>query len=200
MICFDFASHLELGFFPGSGALDEVGVGHKGRFHALNMPLADGTDDSCFSSAFNAIITSLMPRYQPEVLVVQCGADGLSGDRKCASFNLTLSAYQAVLRQLFALHQRQPILLLGGGGYHFPNAARLWTLLTALALEETLEEAIPEHEQLLEYGPGFELSVSASARPNRNRPEVIAASLKTILANVDQINRRPVADDGGGEH
>ena len=163
------------------------------------MPFADGTDDETFTTAFSAIITPLIATFRPEVLVVQCGADGLSGDRKVASFNLTLEAYKTVLKQLLELHsrdgQQQPVLLLGGGGYHFANTARLWTALTALCLQKDLEEAIPEHDQLLEYGPSFELPITPSTRPNRNRPEAVARSLETIIANIGQI--KPVADCGG---
>ncbi|KAH9400885.1 Histone deacetylase 8, partial [Tyrophagus putrescentiae] len=189
----------EIGFFPGTGALEEVGTGSGGRFHTLNMPFADGTDDETFTTAFSAIITPLIATFRPEVLVVQCGADGLSGDRKVASFNLTLEAYKTVLKQLLELHsrdgQQQPVLLLGGGGYHFANTARLWTSLTALCLQKDLEEAIPEHDQLLEYGPSFELPITPSTRPNRNRPEAVTRSLETIIANIGQI--KPVADCGG---
>lgn len=178
-----------MGFFPGTGALEEVGVGCKGRYHCLNLPLADGADDATFTSALEAILSKLMPRFRPEVLVVQCGADGLSGDRRCASFNLTLEGYETVIGRLLELHGKErPVLLLGGGGYHFPNTARLWTALTALCVDRSLDDSIPEHEQWLEYGPSYELPITASSRPNRNSSDSVAASLEAIIRNIEQIN------------
>ena len=50
--------------------------------------------------------------YEPDVVVCQCGADGLSED-PMASFNLTLEGIKRCVQQL--IDWNLPLLLLGGG-------------------------------------------------------------------------------------
>ncbi len=50
--------------------------------------------------------------FNPDAIVCQCGADGLSED-PMASFNLTLGAMNDCVGLL--LHWNLPLLLLGGG-------------------------------------------------------------------------------------
>lgn len=62
---------------------------------------------------FNFSITDeIMLRYQPNAIVLQCGADGLTGD-KLGGFNLTLTAFGYCLRKV--LGWKKPTLVLGGG-------------------------------------------------------------------------------------
>ena len=51
-------------------------------------------------------------RYAPNVLVCQCGADGLAAD-PMESFNLTPLAYSRCVQYLLAWNV--PLLLVGGG-------------------------------------------------------------------------------------
>ena len=51
------------------------------------------------------------------------------------------------------------ILMLGGGGYNNSNAARNWTNLTGLLVDEVLEDEIPEHDYFDQYGPDFKLKI-----------------------------------------
>lgn len=53
-------------------------------------------------------------RFLPDVVVCQCGADGLAGD-PMASYNLTPSGLAGCVD--FLLTWQKPLLLLGGGMY-----------------------------------------------------------------------------------
>ena len=95
-------------FFPGTGDISvscptppepqDVGYG-DGKGYSLNFPLRAGIDDVNFVSIFKPVfapppfhpqvIAKVMERYQPEAIVLQCGADSLSGDR-LGCFNLSL--------------------------------------------------------------------------------------------------------------
>ena len=85
-------------FFPGTGDVSvivflqhhcqDVGYG-EGKGYSLNFPLRAGIDDSSFVAIFKPVISKVMERYQPEAIVLQCGADSLSGDR-LGCFNLSL--------------------------------------------------------------------------------------------------------------
>lgn len=70
-------------------------------------------------------IFSLFPKvleeFNPDCVVVQCGADCLSGD-PLGGFNLSLNGLGHCVTEI--LQTELPGLFLGGGGYNPPNAAR----------------------------------------------------------------------------
>lgn len=66
----------------------DIGAG-KGKYYAVNFPLRDGIDDESYEQIFVPIMSKVMETYQPSAVVLQCGADSLSGDR-LGCFNLTL--------------------------------------------------------------------------------------------------------------
>lgn len=67
-------------FFPGTGSGDEAGIG-KGKNFAINVPLRDGIDDESYVALFKLIMQVVIPKFQPSIIVAQCGADSLGGDR-----------------------------------------------------------------------------------------------------------------------
>lgn len=62
-----------------------------------------------------------MEHYQPEAIVLQCGADSLSGDR-LGCFNLSLKGHAECVN--FVRSFNVPTLVLGGGGYTVRNVSR----------------------------------------------------------------------------
>lgn len=66
----------------------DIGAG-KGKYYAVNIPLRDGMDDESYESIFVPIISKVMETFQPSAVVLQCGADSLTGDR-LGCFNLTV--------------------------------------------------------------------------------------------------------------
>lgn len=72
----------------GCHSLQDIGAG-KGKYYAVNIPLRDGMDDDSYESIFVPIITKVMETFQPSAVVLQCGADSLTGDR-LGCFNLTV--------------------------------------------------------------------------------------------------------------
>lgn len=109
-------------FFPGTGHIKDVGVG-TGKNYALNVPLNDGMDDDSFRGLFRPLIQKVMEVYQPDAVVLQCGADSLSGDR-LGCFNLSVKGHADCLRFLRSFNV--PLMVLGGGGYTIRNVARCW--------------------------------------------------------------------------
>ena len=73
----------------------------------------------------------MMETYQPSAVVLQCGADSLSGDR-LGCFNLTLKGHGKCVE--YMKKWNLPLLMLGGGGYTIRNVARCWTYETSMAL------------------------------------------------------------------
>lgn len=71
-----------------------------------------------------------MEWYKPSAVVLQCGADSLSGDR-LGPFNLTMRGHANCVQ--FIKSFNLPTLLLGGGGYTIRNVSRAWAFETGLA-------------------------------------------------------------------
>ena len=66
----------------------DVGA-EKGKYYAVNFPLRDGIEDEAYQMIFKPVMSKVMEMYRPSVIVLQCGADSLAGDR-LGCFNLTL--------------------------------------------------------------------------------------------------------------
>jgi histone deacetylase 1/2 len=76
------------------------------------------------------VISHVMEWYKPSAVVLQCGADSLSGDR-LGPFNLTMRGHANCVQ--FVKSFNLPTLLLGGGGYTIRNVSRAWAFETGLA-------------------------------------------------------------------
>lgn len=107
---------------PVAGDVKDVGYG-KGKYYSLNVPLSDGIDDDSYQFIFKPLITQIMKVFNPGAVVLQCGADSLSGDR-LGCFNLSVKGHSECVR--FVRSFNVPLLLLGGGGYTIRNVARCW--------------------------------------------------------------------------
>ena len=137
--------------------------------------------------------------YQPSAVVLQCGADSLSGDR-LGCFNLTLKGHGKCVE--FVKKYNLPLLLVGGGGYTIRNVARCWTHETAVALNCEIPNGmisklfywlasyyfiinlyfylfflslseLPYNDYFEYFGPDFKLHISPSNMANQNSPEYL---------------------------
>lgn len=165
------------GFFPGSGQLEDIGIG-KGKKYCINIPLQDGARDKEFVALFCRVIQKVHTMFKPEAVVCQCGADGLAGD-PMDSFNLTPLSLGRCL--YYMLDWGLPTLLLGGGGYHHTNTARCWTFLTAIAVGKKLPTDIPDHQFFMEYGPDYGLNITAGNRKDQNSQDYLRKIHRSIM-------------------
>ncbi len=114
--------------FPGTGFETEIGSG-PGRGYCVNIPLPVGTYDGAFEKAFTAIALPLLRRFDPDVIVMEIGMDGLAGD-PLAHLHLTNNVFADIVRHVQTLNK--PILATGGGGYNVPNTVRGWALIWSI--------------------------------------------------------------------
>jgi acetoin utilization protein AcuC len=117
--------------YPGTGHADESGQGDAAGTK-LNIPLAPGANDDDFAHAWDRVEAHL-ERFAPEVIVLQCGADGLAGD-PLAHLEYTPATHALAARRLRALankHCDGRLLAFGGGGYDLRNLAAAWTAVLA---------------------------------------------------------------------
>lgn len=112
--------------------------------YAVNVPLTDGlTDDDFYYKLFVPVMTAVMDAYQPSAIVLQSGADSVSGD-KLGTFNLSTLGHSSPGRWLQTKYPNIPLMVLGGGGYTISNVARTWCYET-IAMLGVPNEEIPSH-------------------------------------------------------
>jgi histone deacetylase 1/2 len=109
--------------------------------------------------------------YRPDVVVLQCGADSLSGDR-LGTHNTTVRAHGSCVSLVKSWGL--PMLLLGGGGYTIRNVARCWTYETAIAVSTpNLDNNLPINDYYDFYAPDFQLHYNAGDETSMNTKEYL---------------------------
>jgi len=66
-------------YYPGSGGLNEVGVG-EGEGYTVNVPLSGGQDDRAFGRIFREILVPIARQYNPDIILVSAGFDTFYAD------------------------------------------------------------------------------------------------------------------------
>ncbi|KAJ2936299.1 hypothetical protein H1R20_g796, partial [Candolleomyces eurysporus] len=165
-------------YFPGTGTQEDRGRG-KGKGYAVNVPLKDGITDESFQSVFEPVISKILEVFRPSAVVLQCGADSLSGD-KLGCFNLTMYGHSHCVQ--FLRQHNVPLILLGGGGYTVKNVARTWAFETACALgiENEIDINLPWNPYFEWFGPRYRLEVAANNMDDLN---VKDGSLEKVRIN-----------------
>jgi len=112
--------------YPGTGFESENGLG-TGRGSKLNLPLQPGATDRDFISAFMKI-ENFINSMNFELIIFQCGADGLSGD-PLTHLRYTEKSHEYAAKALHTIAHnkcRGRIIGLGGGGYNKQKLAIAW--------------------------------------------------------------------------
>ncbi|XP_059051772.1 histone deacetylase 8-like [Achroia grisella] len=170
----------EPGFYPGTGSIDDVGS-LTGQGYTCNFPLHASYSDDTLEYAFQEVFSAVYSQFGPESIVVQCGADALARDPNGGAA-LTARAYCTCIKMV--LDKRKPTILLGGGGYNYTNAARLWSSITALVAGVKLDDNIPEHSNWTKYGPDYMLHVETTLARDINKPSYVETCINTIKDNL----------------
>ena len=176
-------------YFPGTGDVKDKGF-EAGENYAINCPLHDGMDDESFKSVFQPIIGKIMERFQPGAVVLQCGADSLSGDR-LGCFNLSLRGHADCVAYVKSF--QVPVLVLGGGGYTLRNVPRCWAYETALLLDTPVKGTLPYNDYFEYYGPDYALHLPVSNMQNLNSPKYLEDIKMQVLQVLDGVEIAPSA-------
>lgn len=75
----DHAVTFEPGFYPGSGAAEEVGSG-DGLGFTVNVALPSGFTDCCLWTACAQILLPAAKRFKPDLIIVSAGFDATAAD------------------------------------------------------------------------------------------------------------------------
>ncbi|KAG8387524.1 hypothetical protein BUALT_Bualt02G0030000 [Buddleja alternifolia] len=174
-------------FFPGTGDVKDVGE-REGKNYAINVPLRNGIDDSCFLRLFKMVILKVMECYSPGAIVLQCGADSLAGDR-LGCFNLSIDGHAACVR--FVKQLNVPLLVTGGGGYTKENVARCWTVETGVLLDVELPNEIPENDYSKYFAPDYSLKTPSRHMENLNSKSYLNSIRQQVCENLSSIQHAP---------
>jgi acetoin utilization deacetylase AcuC-like enzyme len=113
-----FISTHQFPFYPGSGAVNEIGVG-AGEGFTINVPLPAGCTDAEYLQVFQDIVVPAAEKFQPEWILVSAGFDPHRRD-PLAGMNVTEEGFGAMARSLLGLADRFAdgrIAFLLEGGY-----------------------------------------------------------------------------------
>jgi len=131
-------------FYPGTGSLEEVGIG-PGRGFTVNLPLPPGMGDLEYARLYREIVQPIGAAYDPELVLVSAGFDAWGGD-PLAPMALTARGYAELSavclaiaggaaggRAVFALE----------GGYDLEGLASSAVTVTRALLDEPMAGVDP---------------------------------------------------------
>lgn len=174
-------------YFPGTGMVSDVGLA-KGKSYSVNVPLKDGIDDESYLNIFKPVISKIIEMYQPNAIVLQSGADSLSGD-KLGCFNLSHIGHAKCIK--FVQSFNIPMVLLGGGGYTIGNVSKAWTYDTSVVLDVDISQDIPYNEYFDYYAPTYKIDVPTSNMTNQNTQENLEDLVAKIYENLRGVSHAP---------
>lgn len=174
-------------YFPGTGNLNDIGI-LKGKNYSVNVPLKDGITDRNYESVFVPVIDKVIEMYKPSVIVMQCGADSLSGDR-LGCFNLSHLGHAACLKHVKGYNI--PMLVIGGGGYTIKNVSKAWAYETSVILDVEIPEELPFTEFYSHYGPDYKIGVPINQMRDFNTKKDIEVIIEAIHENLRHVTSVP---------
>ncbi len=105
-------------FWPGTGALEETGIG-PGAGYTINIPLPEGTGDDVYLQAFDRIISPVAEQFRPQLVLVSAGFDAHHRD-PLGGMRVTTDGYRAMAAHLIQVarrHASDRIIFMLEGGY-----------------------------------------------------------------------------------
>jgi acetoin utilization deacetylase AcuC-like enzyme len=139
-----FSTH-QYPYYPGTGALQEIGRG-QGEYYTINVPLNVGAGDASFVKIFRKLLQPAALAFKPELILLSAGFDTYFQD-PLGGMRVTPEGYAAMTRVLMniadACCQGRFVAVLEGG-YHIAGLTRS----VKAVLEEMLDETHFSEERL----------------------------------------------------
>lgn len=132
-------------FYPGTGAMQEVGRGDGAGF-TVNVPLPAGCGDAEYLDAFDRIVVPVTEQFAPDFILVSAGFDAHGRD-PLGDMQVTTAGFRAMTRRLQCLaesHGRGRLAAVLEGGYDLSALVGS----TAAVLDEMGGASLPLAEPL----------------------------------------------------
>ncbi len=123
--------------YPGTGFIHETGTADA-TGSKLNVPLPPFTRDELALKLWAGAET-FIEKAQPEFMILQCGADSLSGD-PITQLELSEGFHRYVAERLSHIAAKTcqgRLLALGGGGYNLDNISLAWNAVIESLIKPT---------------------------------------------------------------
>ena len=149
-------------YYPGTGAVDEIGRG-SGEGFTINVPLEVGAADADYQLVFSDVIVPALRQFEPDLLLVSAGFDAHERD-PLGGMRLTAGGFAAMTMELRRVAEEcceGRMALVTEGGYDF------------LALTESLRAVVSVLSLDRAAAPAWPASGFGS--PSRGRTAVAAA-------------------------
>uniref|UniRef100_A0A8C4QWM2 Histone deacetylase n=1 Tax=Eptatretus burgeri TaxID=7764 RepID=A0A8C4QWM2_EPTBU len=106
-------------FFPGSGAISEVGSG-SGEGFTVNVAWTGGIDppmgDAEYLAAFRSVVMPITSEFDPDVVLVSAGFDAVEGHTpQLGGYRVSAKCFSVMTQQLMMLAGGRVVLVLEGG-------------------------------------------------------------------------------------
>ena len=122
-------------FFPGTGAVSEVGSG-SGEGYTVNIPWpSKGMGDAEYMSAFDQVVLPIARQFSPELVLVSAGFDAAKGD-PLGGCNVSPACYAHMTSMLKTLAGGRLIVALEGG-YNLRSISRSTEAVVRVLLGDT---------------------------------------------------------------
>ena len=113
-----FVSTHQFPYYPGTGAVDDVGL-NAGEGYTINIPLPAGCGDAEYLRVFHDVVLPAAEKFEPQWILVSAGFDPHRRD-PLGGMQLTEAGFAAMARLLLQLADRYAegkIAFLLEGGY-----------------------------------------------------------------------------------
>uniref|UniRef100_A0A0N5ANR4 histone deacetylase n=1 Tax=Syphacia muris TaxID=451379 RepID=A0A0N5ANR4_9BILA len=103
-------------FFPGTGAVTEVGTG-KGKGYTVNIPFSgEPMSDADYLAAWRVVVMPILQIFQPSFIMVSAGFDAAKGHPAAlGGYDLSPQIFGFFTRQLMEFADGRVVLALEGG-------------------------------------------------------------------------------------
>ncbi len=152
-----FDIHREAPFYPGSGALTDIGAG-LGEGTTVNVPMPGGAGDVAYLKAMNEILAPAADYFKPDLVLVSAGFDAHWFD---LAMNVSYEGFAAmarVVQQIADKHCNGRLAMVLEGGYNTESLSRgvhsVLHSLTGGELREPRVCGIAEVEAAIEFHRG----------------------------------------------
>jgi acetoin utilization deacetylase AcuC-like enzyme len=156
-------------YYPGTGAVDEIGVGAGAGF-TVNLPLDAGAVSEDYRFVFDAVVVPVVKQFNPDLVLVSAGFDAHERD-PLGGMRLTSDAFAAMTAQLRSVAEEccgGRLVVVTEGGYDFRALADSLRAVVGVLAREAAPPAAWPAAAGVEASRG-RVSAEAAARLLRGR-------------------------------
>jgi len=136
-----YVSSHQFPFYPGTGAVDEVGEG-PGRGFTVNLPMPAGLGDADYSRAYREVVEPIGRAFDPQLVFVSAGFDAHEAD-PLGGMNLTDAGFAELMDVCVSLASgsaKDRVVAVLEGGYSLEGLAGA----TAASVGRLVDRPAPE--------------------------------------------------------